>query len=91
MRYQLGKGILALVLLMGQCSPAAANVESASYDWNQGGPRLTLTGFEQGTYSWTGLADNPDYHMVDLLYFDVHYTTTSVDGGIQSCGGLVGD
>ena len=25
MRYQLGKGILALVLLMGQCSPAAAN------------------------------------------------------------------
>lgn len=65
-------------------SPAAANVESASYDWNQGGPRLTLTGFEQGTYSWTGLASNPDYHMVDLLYFDVHNTTTSVDGGIQS-------
>ncbi|HIS22340.1 MAG TPA: fimbrillin family protein [Candidatus Cryptobacteroides intestinipullorum] len=61
-------------------SPAAAVKTSAEYDFNQGGARLTITDFQQGAYS----IDKNDYAMVDLMYFDVHNTTKSVNSGVHS-------
>ena len=61
-------------------SPAGAVKSSAEYNFTQGGPRLTITDFQQGAYS----VDEADYAMVDLMYFDVHNTTESVNGGVHS-------
>lgn len=66
-------------------SPAGAVKESAGYSFHQtNGGVLTITNFEQGAYSWSGISNNADYQMVDLMYFDVHNTTESVNGGVHS-------
>lgn len=61
-------------------SPATAVKASAEYNFSQGGPKLTITDFQQGAYS----TDKNDYAMVDLMYFDVHNTTQSVNSGVHS-------
>ena len=66
-------------------SPADATVENAEYEFNTGSSKMTLTGFTQGAYSYVNsldaIAQNTNYKMIDLLYFDVASDTKSVNSG----------
>ena len=52
---------------------------SASYD-KTNGSKLTIPNFAQGAYAYTdGETANPQYSMVDLMYFDIKPTDKSVN------------
>ena len=62
-------------------------VTDADYVFNTGGSKMSLT-FTQGDYSYLNsldaVASNRNYKMVDLMYFDVEPTTTSVSSGTSN-------